>query len=324
MNNFTTPSRGAQSHVPSACDPDLSGVDPLKLTEIRRRVAVVRSYLRIAEPDEGDRAEHASKLDLSINQFLALVRAWSLQEKASALSGSGASKGAPRPKGRRNLPVASKTAAQEVIAAADANASLIEIVDRVAERCGKLGVATPSRSTIWNMLMEARRASPGTDNHATVISRCHVKLPVQKARHLVYPDLTLAVSEANGEIIFASLGDHDLDADKLTEALKDGLLTGPFKIDSEIAASLQLPEMVDFQAMKATAARTATARILGRGIGSLDLIYHRSRSREPHELLRSKKDAPLSSEDAFHIIVEQIDAHNAARNMKKAIIPGRD
>lgn len=322
MNNSTTPSRGAQSHVPSACDPDLSGVDPLKLTEIRRRVAVVRSYLRIAEPDENDRAEHASKLNLSINQFLALVRAWSLQEKPSALSGSGASKGSPRPKGRRNLPVASKTAAQEVIAAADANASLIEIVDRVAKRCGKLGVATPSRSTIWNMLMEARRASPGTDNHATVISRCHVKLPVQMARQLVFPDITLAVSEANGEIIFASPGGFD--ANKLTEAIKNGLLTGPFKIDSEIAASLQLPEMVDFQPIKATAARTATARILGRGIGSLDLIYQRSRSREPHELLRSKKDAPLSSEDAFRIIVEQIDAHNAARKTKKAIIPGRD
>lgn len=142
------------------------------------------------------------------------------------------------------------------------------------------------------------------------------------ARQLVFPDITLAVSEANGEIIFASPGAFD--ANRLTEAIKNGLLTGPFKIDSEIAASLQLPEMVDFQPIKATAARTATARILGRGIGSLDLIYQRSRSREPHELLRSKKDAPLSSEDAFRIIVEQIDAHNAARKTKKAIIPGRD
>ncbi len=262
-------------------------------------------------------------LDLSVNQFLALVRAWSQHEKASALSGAGAAKGSPRPKGRCSLPAASRDAAKEVVNAADADTSLVEIVRQVSERCGRLGVATPSRSTIWNMLMESRRASLGTDNDATVISRCHVRLPVRSGGRLEFPRLVLAVDEASGAIIFAAIEGGTQWMEAMVEAIRDETLTGALKVDEEIVDVLHAPEGTELQAIKATAARTATARILGRGFGSLDLIYQRTRSRQPKDMLQSRKDAPLSSEDALRIIVEQLDAHNAARNMEPAIVPGR-
>ena len=323
MKPSTSPIRGTTGRARESHDLDLTGVDPLRIAEIRRRVAVVRSYLSLVEPDDSHRKAHARDLGLSVNQFLALVRAWSQNEEASALSGSGAAKGSPRPGGRRNLPSVSKRAAYEAIAAADAETSLVAIVEEVAERCDELGVAPPSRSTIWNMLMEVRRASVGTGGSATVISRCHVRLPVSDGEGLDFPSVVLAVEEEGGAIVFAALG-HVPWKKALEATIASGSISGHLRIDEEIFALLHLPDKTGLEAVKATVARTATARVLGRGIGSLDLIYQRSRARQPQDMLLSKMGAPLSCADAFALLGEQIDSHNAMRKARPPVVPGRD
>ena len=73
----------------------MTGVDPLRLGEVRRRVAVVKSYLALEEPTDAHRKDHAEQLGLSVNQFLALVRAWREHGRAVAMSGAGAAKGTP-------------------------------------------------------------------------------------------------------------------------------------------------------------------------------------------------------------------------------------
>ncbi len=126
-------------------DLDMSGVDPLRINEVRRRVAVVKSYLTLTGPTDADKNTHAVQLGLSVNQFLALVRAWREHGRAVAISGAGAAKGTPRPNGRRNLPVASKKAAQDVIATLGPEVSLVETVRLVKERRGSASAsAAPS------------------------------------------------------------------------------------------------------------------------------------------------------------------------------------
>ncbi len=55
---------------------DMSGVNPLRWAEVRRRIATVQSYLLLPDPTDQDRAEHAKSIGVSANQFIALVRSW--------------------------------------------------------------------------------------------------------------------------------------------------------------------------------------------------------------------------------------------------------
>ena len=323
MDTTNTPCGEADARAAGNSELDLSGVDPLRLVEIRRRVAVVKSYLQIKAPNEADRRKHAFELDLSVNQFLALVRAWSQQQKASAISGAGTAKGSPRPGGRRALPTASKATARQVIGEADTNSSLVEIVRLVRQRCEAIGVSPPSRSTIWNMVMEARRNDPGTEDRGTLVSRCHVRLPVKIDAEIEFPMLTLALDRGSGAIVLAALDDALSLAPYLADAVEAGTIAEPVTVDEELTERIQTMKVTSLKRVPATAARTETARILGRGVGSLDLIYQHSRARRPEDMLRSRKDAALSEEDAARIIVEQLDAHNAARSAKPPIVPQR-
>lgn len=301
---------------------DMSGVDPMRYAEMRRRVSAVRSFLDIETPEDADRVRYAVELGLSVNQFLALVRTWREHGRASAISGSGASKGAPRPGGRRNLPTSSKAAAIEVIAASASETSLVEIVRLVRERCEALRVVAPSRSTIWNMVMSARRArnAEGVRDHV-LVSKCHVKLPMTTETGIDFPELILAVDMATGTILAGVMSAEPNGALKIAAAIRSSGTRKPVLADTDLTPTLTALIGARVTPMKPSAARTDTAKVLGRGFGTLELIYQRSRSISPADMLRSRKDEALSADDVRLVVADQIAAHNTRREDTASLDP---
>ncbi|UAJ11074.1 hypothetical protein [Polymorphobacter megasporae] len=315
-----TPADGGFAASAANDDMDMTGVNPLRLNEVRRRVSVVRDYIALRAPTDQDRIDHAAALGLSVNQFLALVRAWREHGKAVAISGAGAAKGVPRPKSARNLPSASKAAAAAVIAKLGPDVSLVETVRHVKQRCGTLRVATPSRSTIWNMVMADRRTRGANGREGIVVSRCQVRLPVETDDGVAFPTLAMAVDLKTGAILAAAMGDDAATASTIVDGLECRVAGGAVLVDADLAGPIRRRSEVEFTSMKPSAARTHTARTLGRGFGSLELIFQPSRAIAPADMLRSIKDAPLSPEDARRLIGEQIGVHNAARGAASAVL----
>ncbi|KQN26046.1 hypothetical protein ASE86_07745 [Sphingomonas sp. Leaf33] len=300
---------------------DLTGVAPLRLAEIRRRVEVVKSYLAIATPDDHARRTHALALGLSVNQFLALVRAWREHGRAEAISGAGASRGTPRPTGPRNLPTESKSAAREVVAGLGADVSHVDAVAAVEARCHALGVKAPSRSTVWNMIMAARRDARGVEGEdGLVVSRCHAKLPVERHGAVTFPSLLLVVDSGDGSVLAAAMEDDDMAVGIVSDVIRAESRGRRVLIDMDIARNSDIGVLADVRCVRPSAARTATAKALGRGFGSIELIYQISRAVRPEKTLRSRKDRPLQPGDARDVIFGQLSAHNAARGAQPPIV----
>ena len=156
----------------------MTSVDLLRIGEVRRRLATVLDYLAKEMPNDASLTRHARSLGLSVNQFLALVRARRKHGRAVAISGAGAARGTARADIPRSLPGASKVAAREVIAAFGQKASHADVVRAVQARCAGLGVKAPSPSTVWNMMMSARRDAAQPAGGGIIVSRCNLKLPV--------------------------------------------------------------------------------------------------------------------------------------------------
>ena len=302
----------------SACAPsihdnlDMTGVDPLRFAEVRRRVGAIREYLSLHEPTDDERATHAATLGLSVNQFMALVRAWREYGRASAISGAGAQKGTPRPTGASTLPPASKSVAMKVIASVDPGTSLVEIVRLTKERCESLGLKCPSRNTIWNLLRAFRSRHGTTGGTGLIVSRCHLKMPVHMDAGVTFPPIVLGVDMGTGEIVEAGLGPHHDIMVAMAAAMRAREFTESILIDSELGP---LPDYTT-TSVSPTKARSMTAAVLGRGFGSIDLIYRRSKAIAPAAALRSGKDAPVDLADARRIVADEVARHNKARGVR--------
>ena len=321
------PSGGTPARSPAASnldDVDLTGVDPLRIEEVRRRVIAVKSYLRITEPTDQDRRRHAGELNLSVNQFLGLVRAWKEHGHAAAIAGAGAARGTPRSAGPRHLPTVSKDAAREVVAALGPDVPHVEAVQAVEARCASLGVKSPSKSTIWNMVMAARRdAAQKIHCNDIVVSRCHAKLPVAQDGVVVFPWIVLTVDASKGVVLAATMDEESAIEPTVASALMRFPAGARIVVDQGIAKQLEsnLPPHV---AVRPSAARTATAKALGRGFGTIELIYQLSRAIDPRRVLRSRMDAALKPADAWRVIFEQLTGHNAARGAPPPIVNWED
>lgn len=185
-------------------DLDLSGVDPLRRTEVRRRIAVIKSYLAIPMPTQSDRIRHAAELDRSVNQFMALVRAWRDHKSGASVAGAGVHRRAPRRPSRLSVSPEAKRAAAKTIEEAAHGTSLTAITKSVNERCKAMGLSPPSRSTLWNM-MSSSRSKSGGGGTGVVIGTCKVRIPVTSNGTTTLPDLTLAVRAHNGTVLAAAL-----------------------------------------------------------------------------------------------------------------------
>lgn len=299
---------------------DLSGVDPLRRQEIRRRIAVVRSFLALVEPSDADRRRHAETLDLSLNQFKALVRAWRAYPSATSMAQSGRARGAPRATGPRHLDARARTTAEAAIAGLTTTATLVQAMEAVAAACEAHGLDVPRKTTVWKMLTAARRSQVDPSEHGVVvIGRCRLRMPVVEGDTLVMPSVALAVRAYDAAIVGATLrSDRAADAalaalalsqpDQKSLEIDDSMVTDP-PIGVYAAVTVRPSSMI----------RRRLSRILGTGIGGVQPVYKAGAEARPERLLRSRKDRPLSQADAMAVVRAAIDAHNAERGAGRTI-----
>lgn len=292
-----------------------AGVHPLRLAEIRRRVGIVKSFLSIERPEEEDRIDHANALGLSVSQFLGLARAWRAFKTPAALDGAGTKRGTPRSTGPRNLPTESKEVAAEVINSVGPDVSHAEAVRLIETRCNMLDVKPPSKSTIWNMIMEARRDDVlQTGGNEIVIGRCHIRLPTMIDGEVMFPWIALAVDTKDGAIRAAAMHDELRFPETFGSALVRHLQDRELVVDTELVQAIYGQDAPKHEAVKSSAARTAIAKVLGRGIGSLVLLYQVSRVINPERALITRKDQPLKMGDVEELVLKELIAHNKMRH----------
>ncbi|MBD8640287.1 hypothetical protein [Sphingomonas sp. CFBP 13733] len=290
-------------------DIDMTGVDPLRRSEVRRRIGVVRAYLEIADPVDDDRREHAERLGLSANQFMALVRAWREHGSAAKVAGSGAARGVARRRSGLAVPKAAKAIAGTVIDERGPAAAFVDINRAVVTRCAASGVAAPSRSTVWNMVMARRQLQNGAGT-GIVMGTCRVRLPVETEGVLAMPSLLVAVRADDGTILAAAMDQRQYEVPHLLAAL--GGAPEGLRISRDLVPAEQ-EEGDGISLLPPTAVRSALARVLGRGIDSVRLVYVASKAVAPARLLTAREDRPLLPDEIRSVVSAAIVRHNAAR-----------
>ncbi|MEO7469167.1 MAG: hypothetical protein ABIV36_19310 [Sphingobium limneticum] len=285
---------------------DLSGVDALRRSEVIRRIGVVKDFLADPNPTDASRKSHADLLGLGVSQFLALVRAWRTHKSAAMMAGSGAHRGGSRRPSRISVPKAAKEEAARIIAEMGPDAPVVRITEAVFARCEQLNVTAPSRSTLWNMVMASRKRPHGEDD-GIVLGICAVRLPMASDDGVTLPFLTLAVHTGDGAILAAAL--EDANWIRFVTGVSSG--EREVRVDQSL---LPANGVAGVSAIKATAARSAISRILGRGIVDVGLIYQPSRAIAPERLLRTKEDRPLVPCEIREVVSAAIARHNEERN----------
>ncbi|WP_294235161.1 hypothetical protein [uncultured Sphingomonas sp.] len=299
---------------------DMSGVDPLRRAEVRRRIAVIQDFIAIAKPNDVDRKGHADRLELSVGQFLALVRAWKEYRRPSAISGSGFTRGKERRTGPRHLAAEVKRAAREVIASLDADLTLKQTVAAVNDALAAQGLKAPSRSTIWNMVMDARQhVVVETDDDVVLVTRCWIRLPIAAPDGAMsYPELVLAVRPSTGAIIAASMGTDDQVPARMAAAVLEVARDAEIRVENALADPFELAGARVIRLLSHNG-RRELARALGRGFGQMRIVYQPVRAVDPVAVLRNSKDRPLTAEDARDVVGDLLLDHNAARQAVEVI-----
>lgn len=294
-------------------DLDMSGVDPLRWAEIRRRVAVIKEFLTIRKPCDQDRQCYAHRLDLRTSQFMALVSAWREYGRASAIAGGGKEKGKQRKAGPRHLPTGIKEAAKTVLANLDRSTTLDKAHAIVTDVLSAQGLKAPSRSTVWH-LMRASRQEPvqATDKNIILATRCWLRLPTLMDDGIDYPSIILAVRLNSAAVLAASMATDPHSSKRLAAALASLAPEDHIKVENPLAPAFDnLPKEVS--TILSFNARRELARAIGSGFGYLRMIYHPARTADAVDTL-GKRDTPLSLEDAQRAALAAINLHNSARN----------
>lgn len=296
---------------------DMRGVDPLRWEEVRRRVAVVKAYLAIPFPTETDRKAHADQLDRSVNQFMALVRAWREHRSAAKVAAAGAHRHAARRPSRLAIDRTAKDEAARIIETIGTDAPLAGIVGAVNARCMALGLKPPSRSTLWNMAVASRKGRGGESG--ILVATCPVRLPMASEGDITLPTLTLAVRTDDGSVLAAALRNADWET-AITDLAAAAAGDATVRADRALLTQKRSASVTaSIEPLPGVKARSAMSRILGSGVDDLRLIYQPSKAISPERLLTTKQDSPLSPEDVRLVVTAAVARHNAARKALDAV-----
>lgn len=301
--------------VPSRLpDIDLSGVAPLRRAETRRRIGAIRAYLQIAEPSDADRAAAAASIGLGVQQFMSLVRAWTIHREATAIAKAGANAGAPRGVRRRGLPAATRAAAEQALRDLPASATHREAIAAVQAACRRRRTRPPSNSMISYLRMGLRRSGGSAKGKpGLLVGRATAALPIQTDGNLALPEIALAVDQASGAIVAAAIVDcaNRPPARFVTAVRKAAAeMTGSMTLGSDDDAIAEL--LPTHRTVSRFTAGRLLAKTIGRRIGGVRLTFGPLASTDPNRAIRAKADEPLHPEEAAMVLQAGVDAHNAS------------
>lgn len=289
-------------------DIDLSGVDPTRWAETRRRVGIIREWCAKRRHTKAEGIAAATRLGLSVGQFNRLVASWKAHGDALRISGSNRRRGAST--GTTALPAATRAAIDAAIATVGADAAFQAVRDEAARRCRDAGTPEASEGMVHYLLMRARRDGAHrarADSARLLIGHVQALLPVSDGEGGAgIPTLLLAVEEASRRVIAHRLTIHGAPSanavDSLVNEVREGQPTdrrGEIVVAKDLATSPQ-------EGIKHGGGPRLLASILGSHLDTLPLRHQRARPGET----RRAPGQPVSPEDAHTAVSSAVDAHN--------------
>lgn len=291
---------------------DLTGVEPARWPEIRRRIAILDEYVKLSRPAEEVRKEYAKRMGLALSTFMGIARIWREKRSASSIPGARSSNSLPT---ARRINPRSVDIMQRTIADLGPSSRRVHVLQEVERRCVAAGVVKPSNSTITNMLDKMRTAADAPMGFAPeiLIDECAVRLPAAHGSDIYMPHVLVAVALPQGTIVAADIGGGPNDppsVSRLAERLDEVLPA------SEHPLPIRAPHLnpMERAMIGATdAANPTLRRVLGARLDGLGLIYQESKARPTATLVRARNSSILGKDDVQRAIWSAIKAHNTAR-----------
>lgn len=320
---------------------DLSGVDPARRAEIRRRVEVVRAYLEISAPSLADDRRHAGALGLGVAQFMNLVRIWREHRQASALPGARIR----RDRGRWTPVIGEDVEAivRAVIDQLGADANPTAIQREVEARCGGAGLRPPSIDTTRARVLAARGdgVSETAAIHSAVLDHVALGIPVAGPQGRTgVPVLSFVANQGSGYVIGHAVSLHPPSPQGAARALLSSL-DGSKEVEVEWPLSMAVDATPGWRSLLDVLSRHGVIRtgrsgapvpcgvaaktLFGSALGGIPIrqrLVHAPSNASPGKLRGGRR--PLSLEQARDAIAAAIDAHNAGRDARPFALTSRD
>ena len=304
-----------------------AGVDPARLGEIRRRITLVKTYLR-SPRSAGDREVAAGKLGITPGQFGRLVRAWQQSGSAQEIHGSGRSNGRPRVSNR--LDTATRTVLEQAILESDPDVRAATLLEVVRQRCAAQGIKPPAPNTVTQHLKRAREAglAAGLGERRIAVVQCGFRFPVHHDGAVARPLALLAVAIPEGAIIALETGNFALDeyvvarlVAQLQRLATADAIPCPIVAPPAIASLIQ--SRGDVRLVPSSTARTSVSRILGGRIGGLQIAFGARSDRDLQKIAKGRLNSAVSPEDADAIVRIAVGVHNGGRRPPEAFAVGQ-
>jgi len=296
---------------------DLSGVDPTRWPEIRRRVTILDEYCAIPERTQRSRRAYAERLGIGEAHFSALAQIWRDRRNPADLPGAQARQ-SPKPANR--LPCASTDVARDTIADIGPMARRRDVLIEVKKRCAAAEITAPSDATITNMLIAAR----GSHGDVTafqpeiLIDTCAARLPAQHGDKVVLPRLLVAVQLPERIVV-----SYDVAIDPVLAPSVDRLMAKIRAAADPTGAPLRVraPRLTDLE-RTAIGATTPLGRptglptlpqLLAPAIGEVGLVFQLAKAKSADRLASIRNVSPLSEQDVGAAIQQAVAAYNSRR-----------
>jgi hypothetical protein len=299
---------GSSGADASSAPIDLSGVDPTRWAETRRRVAILREWCAKPRHSKAEAIAAAARMGVSIGQFNRLVATWKAHEDVVRISGANRRRGAAQ--AHSSLPQATRAAINGAITTLGPDASFTSILAEATRLCRTAATPTASYGMVHYLIMRARRdrGSPSEGRSGRLlVGHVEALLPISDDKGgSLTPTLLLAVEEDSRRIVAHRLLTHpapwtsDL-ASLLAEIAQDP--RSDSRVIVAVAGDLDLPDGADV--VRAGGPRLL-APVLGSHLDTLPLRHQRTRQGET----RRVPGDPVSKLDAHLAVNAAIRAHN--------------
>jgi hypothetical protein len=307
------------SGVEKMKEPDLSGVDPVRVPEARRRIAAIRSYMALPNPTTADAIRIGESVGLSRWRFVRLVRLWREHHDARRLVMDRRNNSGPT----SLLDPVAATIVSDVIREMGADAKLATVAERIEARCAAAGVKAPVRPTIWHHMrkMRAASAAPASGPPRIVIGRMWFPLRVEG----------LPIDAMSMALIAVMLPERIIVAHRVSVGMETPAsvtdLVGDIA-DRQVAEGNGRPLLIEAGDRHAAAdqlylmglaqmrphrrsLQIEISKAFGGRLDQLKALYRPSRASAVKKP-KTRQAQPLTKAEAIHAITTAIDANNAA------------